>query len=260
MGSLTDKRVWLVGASSGIGEALAFELAKRGAKLAITARRTELLNSIKSRILEHSRAQVEIFPGDVLNLEQIKATAARVREVFGEIDILISNAGNHLVTKPLQFDSVEYKAIMDLNYGGLLHCIEAALPHMLVRKSGHVVGVASLAGYRGLPRAAAYGASKAAMINFMESLRFHLRPHGIPVTIVNPGFVKTPLTDKNDFPMPFLIEADRSARIICDGIECQKREITFPFPFNAILKLGRVLPYPIYSWIVERLWSRMPKD
>lgn len=260
MDQLTGRRIWLTGASSGIGEALALELTKRGARVALTARRTGVLDALRTRINERGLGQGEVFPGDVQDLDEMKRIATKVREIFGAIDILISNAGTHIETKPVDFDSREYRAIMDLNYGGLTHCIKAALPDMIAKKSGYIVGVASLTGYRGLPSAAAYGASKAAMINFLESLRFHLKDFGIPVTIVNPGFVKTPLTDKNKFEMPFLVDAETSARIICDGLERRRKEISFPFPFNALLKLGRILPYPIYNWIVERVWSRMPKD
>ena len=145
-------------------------------------------------------------------------------------------------------------SIMQLNFGGMLYCIEAVLPGMLERKKGWIAPIASLAGYRGLPRAAAYGASKSAMIHFLESIRFHLKSKGITISIVNPGFVKSPLTDKNDFYMPFLVSASRSAEIICNGIERGKREVAFPFPFNWILKVARMLPDPIYERIVDRLW------
>ena len=114
--------------------------------------------------------------------------------------------------------------------------------------------MASLAGYRGLPRAGAYGASKAAAIHFLESIRFHLKTKGITISIVNPGFVKTPLTDKNDFRMPFLIDSDKAAKIICNGIERGKREIAFPWPFKWVLKIARILPDPIYERIVDRCW------
>jgi short-subunit dehydrogenase len=125
---------------------------------------------------------------------------------------------------------------------------------MLLRGGGRLAPVASLAGYRGLPRAAAYGASKSALIHFLESIRFHLLPKGITISIVNPGFVKTPLTDKNDFFMPFLISSERAAKIICDGIERGKRTIAFPFPFSWIVGLGKFLPAPLYEKIVNQLW------
>ncbi len=251
--NLNGKCVWLTGASSGIGEALALELASRGAKLAITARRAEVLEQLVARIRAKG-GEAWSFPGDVLNLDQMKQVVAAIELNIAPIDLAIPNAGTHLFTVPESFDCAEYLFVMQLNYGGMLHCIEAVLPGMLARKRGYLAPVASLAGYRGLPRAAAYGASKSAMIHFLESIRFHLKSKGVTISIVNPGFVRTPLTDKNDFHMPFIVDADQAARIICQGIERGKREIAFPFPFNWILKLARILPDAIYERIVDRLW------
>lgn len=250
---LQNKVVWLTGASSGIGEALAYELARRGARVVITARRREVLDGMV-RTINESGGQAFAFAGDVQDLEQMKGIVAEVERTIGPIDLAIPNAGTHVFTVPENFNSAEYLSLMQLNFGGMLHCIEAVLPKMLERGAGHLAPVASLAGYRGLPRAAAYGASKAAMIHFLESIRFHLKTKGIVISIVNPGFVKTPLTDKNDFYMPFLIDSGKAARIICKGIERCKREVAFPWPFSWILKLGRMLPDPVYERIVDRLW------
>ncbi|MFN4895836.1 MAG: SDR family NAD(P)-dependent oxidoreductase [Pseudomonadota bacterium] len=245
--------VWLTGASSGIGEALAHELTKRGARVAITARRAEVLESLRKAITEKG-GTVACFPGDVRDLDDMKRIVASIEGELGPIDLAIPNAGTHIFTVPEEFNSREYIELMELNFGGMLHCIEAVLPGMLQRGGGRIAPVASLAGYRGLPRAAAYGASKSAMIHFLESIRFHLVNKGITISIVNPGFVKTPLTDKNDFRMPFLVDAPRAAKIICDGIERGKREVAFPFPFNWVLKIARVLPAPLYESIVNRCW------
>jgi short-subunit dehydrogenase len=245
--------VWLTGASSGIGEALALELAKRGAKVAMTARRGEVLESLKRTIVAGGGI-AECFPGDVRNLEEMRKIVAAIEQSLGAISLAIPNAGTHIFTVPEEFNSQEYLDLMELNFGGMLRCIEAVLPGMLQRGRGAIAPVASLAGYRGLPRAAAYGASKSAMIHFLESIRFHLVRKGITISIVNPGFVKTPLTDKNDFKMPFLVDAPRAARIICDGIERGKREIAFPFPFNWVLKVARMLPAPLYESLVNRCW------
>lgn len=245
--------MWLTGASSGIGEALAIELARRGARVAITARRADVLEGLIARVA-NTPGELRSFPGDVLDLEQMKGVVAAIESAMGPIDLAIPNAGTHLFTVPEQFNSKEYLSLMELNYGGMLHCIEAVLPSMLKRGRGYLAPVASLAGYRGLPRAAAYGASKAAMIHFLESIRFHLKSKGITISIVNPGFVKTPLTDKNDFRMPFLIDSPTAAVSICNGIERGKREIAFPFPFNWVLKLARMLPDPIYERIVDQCW------
>ncbi len=254
--SLANKIVWVTGASSGIGASLTAELCRRGARVAATSRNEEKLNALAKLLLERG-CVLRTYPGDVGDLQRMKEIASTIEVEMGALDILVANAGSHLFTRPLEFDSGEYQRLMDLNYGGVLHCIEAVLPAMLRRRSGRICGVASLAGYRALPRAAAYGASKAALIHFLESVRYHLEREGIEVTIVNPGFVKTPLTDKNDFPMPFLIDSDNAARLIANGLEQGRREINFPATFAFILRIARILPYRIYDWIVMRLWRRL---
>lgn len=248
-----SKTIWLTGASSGIGEALARRLARDGARLALTSRRGDELARVVSEITAVGGNAVA-FPCDVTQRDEVITVGGRIINHFGKLDIVIANAGTHRFTVPEQFDSKEYLDLMNLNYGGMLHTINAVLPDMIARRAGHVVGVASLAGTRGLPRAAAYGASKAAMHHFLESIRFHLVRHDVDVTIVNPGFVKTPLTDKNDFYMPFLVSAEQSADIIARGIARRAREVSFPFPFNWLVKSGKFLPAPLYEAIVNRLW------
>jgi short-subunit dehydrogenase len=255
MGKLTGKRVWLTGASTGIGRAVALELAACGAVCGLTARSKQTLQTLGKEI-ESLGGRAIVLPGDVTDANRMKAIVAELEAQLGGVDILIANAGTHVFTQPERFDAREYLALMDLNYGGMLRCIEAVLPAMLKRGSGRIVGVSSLAGFRGVPRAAAYGASKAAMINFLESIRFHLALSNVQVTIVNPGFVRTPLTDKNDFRMPFLIDADRAARIICSGIARGRDEIAFPIPFSWMIKALRILPYPLYRKIMVMAWKR----
>ena len=249
--AFAGKRVWLTGASQGIGRAVALELASQGATCALTSRDEEKLQALGAEVVQRG-GKVLLLSGDVTDLDRMNAIADEIEAKLGGIDILIANAGTHRFTKPEAFDSKEYLTLMDLNYGGMLRCIEAVLPAMLKRGSGHIVGVASLAGFRGVPRAGAYGASKAAAINFLESLRFHLVPKGIDVTVVNPGFVRTPLTDKNDFKMPFLTEPDRAAKIICSGIARRKNDVSFPIPFSWIVKTLRILPLWLYNAIMSR--------
>lgn len=255
MNRLADKCVWLTGASQGIGRALALELASRGARVALTSRNEANLNQVRDE-LKRVGSDCLLMPGDVTDAKRMHEIALEIERRFGRIDILIANAGTHIFTKPESFDANEYMQLMALNYGGMLNCIEAALPGMLRSGSGQVVGAASLAGYRGLPRAAAYGASKAAMINFLESLRFHTALSNVQVTIINPGFVKTPLTDKNDFHMPFLVAPERAARIMCDGIARRKDVVAFPIPFSWLIALMRVIPYALYKRIMARAWKR----
>ncbi len=251
--SLRDKVVWLTGASSGIGEAVARELATSACKLVLSARREQELQSLCDALEPIAKAQggdVLALPVDITDKQQISQTVDRITNDFGPVDVLIANAGTHIPTEVEAFDSEEYDKLMRVNFSGSIYCIESVLPSMIERKSGHVVGVSSLAAYRGLPKAAAYGASKAALSHFLESLRFDLIAHKVQVTIVNPGFVKTPLTDKNDFEMPFLIDASDAAKIIRRGIEKKKLEIHFPWKFSWLMKLFRILPYPLYHTII----------
>jgi short-subunit dehydrogenase len=254
--NLRGKSVWLTGAGSGIGAALAQELARRGAKLALTARTARALETVAQEVRARGGHAV-VFPGDVTNLDEMQRLVPKIEEALVGLDMLVANAGNYVESRPERFDSAEYLALMNVNYGGMLHCMQAVLPGMLARASGTIVGMASLAGYRGLPRGAAYGASKAAMIHFLESARFHLRAGKIKVVIVNPGFVKTRLTDKNDFHMPFLLNPERAACYICDGLESGRDKITFPAPFSWLLELGRIMPFGVYDFLVERQWRRM---
>jgi short-subunit dehydrogenase len=172
-----------------------------------------------------------------------------IRRRYG-IDLAILNAGTHLPEQHVAIDATDFETVMRTNYLSLVYGIEAVLPHMLQRGYGHIAGVASVAGYRGLPKAAAYCASKAAAIAALEALRFRLEPKGVSVTIVNPGFVRTPLTDKNDFAMPALIDADEAAALIVRGLAARKREIHFPARFSWFMKALRVLPFPVYHRLV----------
>lgn len=250
--TLKDQLIWLTGASSGIGESLARRLAREGAHLALSARRADALERLVAEITAATPgARCRAFPLDVTDRSRVAATAGEIAVAFRRpIDILVANAGTYHPFDPTRFDSSEYEADMKLNYSGILYCVEAVLPEMLLRRSGYLVGMSSLSGYRGLPRAASYGASKAAVINFFEGMRFDLLKHGVDVSIINPGFVKTPLTDKNDFPMPFLIDGDDAAEAIVSGMRRRKKEIHFPAAFSWIMKIMRILPFPLYHAMV----------
>lgn len=248
---LKDARVWLTGASSGIGEALVPVLAGRGARVAVSARRGDRLEQLAAG-WRRDGAEILVVPLDVTDRPAVLAAARRIEEAWGGIDLAILNAGTHTPSSGHGFDTSQFVDVTTLNYFGALYGIEAVLPGMLRRGHGHIAGVASVAGYRALPTAAAYGASKAALILALESLRFDLEPRGIRVTVVNPGFVKTPLTDRNRFSMPFIIPADRAAELIVRGLERDKKEIHFPAVFSWLLKFLRVLPYPVYERIIVR--------
>jgi short-subunit dehydrogenase len=248
---LNQARVWVTGASSGIGAALVPVLAARGARVAVSARRAEVLESLAAA-WRTGGADVLVVPADVTDRAAVLGACRRIDDVFGGIDLAIFNAGSHTPPSGAGFDSSQFVRVMTLNYFGVLYGIEAVLPGMLQRGRGHIAGVASLAGYRGVPTAAAYGASKAALIHALESIRFDLEPLGVGVTVVNPGFVRTPLTDRNRFHMPFLMEVDRAAAIIVDGLERERKEIHFPRVFSTMLKIARVLPFPVYERVMKR--------
>jgi len=245
---LKHKKVWLTGASSGIGEALALALAEEGAEIVLTARSKERLLKLKERLSGNTPA-ISIAPGDVSDVLRMKEIA----EKHGPFDVLLANAGNYIPSDTGgKFNSQEYLSLLSVNFGGLLYCMEGALPGMKKSGGGMICGVSSVVGYRGVPRAAAYGASKAAITYFLESARFDLEPLGIKVCVISPGFVKTPLTDKNTFTMPFRVSPEYAARKIIRGIKKEKLEIHFPWQFSWLSKFFRIIPFPLYHLIIKR--------
>jgi short-subunit dehydrogenase len=235
--------VWVTGASSGIGAALVRELAGRGCRVAASARRAEKLEELAAA----AGGDVLPVPADVTDRDAMLAAADTIRERFGAIDLAILNAAHWGQFSVESWDTDVIRRHFDTNVLGMVHGIEAVLADMRRRRSGAIAGMASLAGYRGLPRSEAYGATKAAEINMLESLRIDLRPLGISVHTVCPGFVRTDLTVKNTFPMPFMLEADDAARRIVGGLEKGKAEIAFPLPMLAMMKVARVVPVRLWA-------------
>jgi NAD(P)-dependent dehydrogenase (short-subunit alcohol dehydrogenase family) len=178
---------------------------------------------------------------------------AAVDRQLGPIGQAVLNAGTHLPVTAAAFSADPFRQLIETNLMGAVHGLAALVPRFVARRAGRIAVVASLAGYRGLPSAAAYGASKAALIALCEALRPDLERHGVVLQVINPGFVRTPLTDRNDFPMPFLIEADAAARRIVAGLRGDRFEIAFPRRFALLLKLLRCLPYPLYFAATRRL-------
>lgn len=238
---------WITGASGGIGAELAAELQRRGGRIAISARRLEALDAV-------SQGRMHVEPVDITDREAVHAAVDAVRAALGRIDVAILNAGSWKQVSVDRFDATAFRDTFDTNLMGTVHCIEALLPTMLADKRGVITGMASVAGYRGLPGSEAYGASKAALINLLESLRGSLGPRGIRVQTISPGFVKTDLTARNKFPMPFMINADKAARIIADGIEAEKTEIVFPLPMMLMMKTARLIPNALWP----KLFARTP--
>ena len=242
---LNGKVAWVIGASSGIGAAVARELASRGATVAISARRGEQLQEVAG-------GDMLVVPLDITDAASVAAAAARVREELGPIDLAVLSAGYWKQMDPAAWDTEVFDQHIRVNLAGMSNSIAAVLPDMLRRRRGVIAGIASVAGYRGLAGAEAYGATKAAQINLLESLRVHIARTGVHVTTICPGFVRTDLTAGNPFPMPFIIDADAAARSICDGLERDRTEIVFPARMALLMKAARLVP--VRAWTA--LWAR----
>jgi short-subunit dehydrogenase len=245
-------RVWITGASSGIGAALARRLARDGCEVVASARSTGKL----AALARDAGRSIVPWPLDITDHGAVQAVVARIEVERGPIDVAVPNAGTHQPVEAGEFTAAGLRALIELNVMGTAACLEAVMPRMIARGRGRIAVVASVAGYRGLPTGAYYGASKAALINLTESLRFDLDRAGVTIQLIDPGFVRTPLTDRNDFPMPFLIDADLAADRIARGLRSSRFEIAFPRRFVAILKLLRLLPYRLYFPLGNRATRR----
>ena len=242
---LTGKVAWVTGGSSGIGAAVAGELARRGATVAISARRQDRLQQV-------SGGDMLVAPADVTGAASVMAAAARVRQELGPIDLAVLSAGYWKQMNPADWDTAVFDQHIRVNLTGMSNSIAAVLPGMLRQQHGVIAGIASVAGFRGLAGAEAYGATKAAQINLLESLRVHVARTGVHVTTICPGFVRTDLTAGNPFPMPFIIKAGQAARSICDGLERDRTEIIFPARMAVAMKAARLIP--ARAWTA--LWAR----
>lgn len=245
--------VWCTGAGKGIGRAVCLEYARRG-RLVVASARTEADLAALAEEAEPLPGQVVPLVLDVTDEVAVMAAVDRIEAEHGQISLAILNAGTHTSVNLAGFRPDVFRRLMEVNVFGVVNGLAALLPRLIVRQSGHVAVVASVAGYCGLPSAAAYGASKAALINMAEALEPEMAAAKIRLTLINPGFVKTPLTDKNTFRMPFLITAEEAANCIADRLDCGRGfEITFPRRFTWQLKLLRLLPYPLFFALTRRL-------
>ena len=247
--------VWITGASSGIGRALALNLARRGDIVAVSARSEEALRDLANEASD-LRGFIHPYPLDITDAENCTRTVDQISGKFGKIALAILNAGTHHPVEAEDFAAGDLARLIGINLLGAGNCLDPLLKRMIEARAGHIAIVASVAGYRGLPTSIYYGASKAAQINLAEALKFDLDRFGIKLQLINPGFVKTPLTDKNDFPMPFLMEVDEAAERMANGLESSAFEITFPRRFAFLLKLFRLLPYSLYFPIVSRMTGK----
>ena len=253
------KRVtFLTGASSGLGRGLAPRIAEEGHAIALVARRSELLDDLAKEI-EAKGGQALPISCDVRDKEAVQAAVAQTVDAFGPITRLVANAGIGNPTPAQNFKSSDFELVMDVNLRGAVYCIEAVLPSMMEQNHGHIVGISSLAGYRGMPGAAAYCASKAALTTTLESLRCDLNGTGVDVTVVCPGFVKSPMTNSNKFPMPFLMETDAGVAQIHKAIVHRKLHHAFPIPLATAVRAIRVLPAGLYTKMVTSTGHKQEK-
>ncbi len=247
-----DKVVFLTGASSGIGEALALAMAKRGATLGLLARREELLKELADKC-ERNGGNARYFAVDVTDAESVAEAANFLRDEFGKIDVLIANAGiggNNSETRSLNPQAVAQ--VININLLGAVNAVSAVLPVMLDNKSGQLVAISSLAGFRGLPKSAAYSASKAGMTAFFESVRLDVQKRGVAVTIIQPGFIKTPLTSGRNNKMPFLMELEDAVPLFLRAIEKRKKFAAFPWQLATFVRMGKIFP----AWLYDRVAGR----
>jgi short-subunit dehydrogenase len=241
-----SRRVWIIGASYGIGAALAERLADDGQEVWASARSADKIEALAA-----SRpGRIRPLPLDVTDRPAVAEALQAIEAAGGPPDVVVLNAGTHQPVDARDFRADDLRKVLELNVMGVANGIEAVLPGMLERNAGRLAIVASVAGYAGLPTSAYYGCSKGGLINMVESLAFDLRKTGVKLQLINPGFVKTPLTDKNAFKMPFLVPAEEAARAIARGLESDRFEIAFPTPFVLILKVLRLLPYRLYFPLV----------
>ena len=249
--SKNQKKLWITGASSGIGKAVAEKFAKEGWQVAVSARRKEILDDMAKNY------NISSYPLDVVNKENCKNIFQEIISEFGEIHLCIFCSGTYDPKKEKEINVEQSKFVMDVNYFGVLNCIKTVEKHFKDKKNGHISIVSSIAGYIGLPNSSGYGPSKAALNNFAESIFFDFKKYNVRISVISPGFIKTPLTDKNDFPMPFLRSVEFAAEKIYAGLtESNSFEIHFPKQLTLILKFLRILPYRIYLFLIYKLYKR----
>tara|TARA_Y100001936_G_scaffold198820_1_gene199973 strand:- start:7878 stop:8630 length:753 start_codon:yes stop_codon:yes gene_type:complete len=243
---------WVTGAGTGIGRAVSLELARRGWIVAASSRTESRLGSLAE---EAAKLGGSVIPMalDVTLRDSVDVLVHHIENEIGPIDLAVLNAGTYVQFGASEFSVEAFQDQFDLNVMGTVNCANPVLKFMRDRESGHIAVVSSLTAYRGIPFASAYGATKAALTNMCEALKPELEQFGVDISVIHPGFVKTPLTDQNEFPMPFLMEANDAARRIVDGLERRKFEVTFPRRFAFLLKLARCLPYSLYFAITRRL-------
>jgi short-subunit dehydrogenase len=245
------RHVWITGGSSGIGRELALALARQGINVSVSARTPDQLAE-----LADTHDLIHAYPVDVTDRAGVAAALIQIELQHGPVDLAILNAGTWSPSAPGGLRVEEFIRSMETNYAGVTNALVPLEAAMRTRGKGHIAVVASVAGYRGLPRGAFYGPTKAALINLCESLRPEFTTAGIKLQIICPGFVRTPMTDVNTFPMPFLMETDDAVARILAGLSSNRFEIAFPWQLVMILKLAQILPYPAFFWFIRNVIAR----
>jgi NAD(P)-dependent dehydrogenase (short-subunit alcohol dehydrogenase family) len=245
-------RVWLIGASSGIGEATASALHARGAQVLLSARNADALDSFVAAHPPSQGSAAQTWPLDATDATAVRRTAARIL-AQGPIDLMLYCAGHYREMRATDMDLADLRRHVDINYLGALNVMDAVAPAMVARGRGHISLISSVAGFRGLPKSLAYGPTKAALTNLAETLYLDLRPQGLGVSVVHPGFVRTPLTARNGFEMPALITPPEAAQAMLDGWRRGAFDIHYPKRFTRWMKLLRLLPYRLYFPVVRRV-------
>lgn len=249
--NFSGKNVLITGASSGIGYELAKQFSAENCNLALLARRKNIIDDLAAN-LESPDKKVITFKCDVRNKKEVGETFNQVKNIFKNIDVAILNSGVSYRIDIDNFDLTKIEETINTNLFGLIYCIDNLLPDLKKNNNGMIVGISSLAGVRGFPRSAAYCASKSAVTKFLESLRIELRKYKIKVITVKPGFIKTAMTEKNEFKMPFLMNLRGAAKTIIDGIKKEKKIIEFPLPTVLGAKFLGILPASVFDFLLSK--------
>jgi short-subunit dehydrogenase len=245
--SKNQKKIWITGASSGIGKALAEKFASEGWRVAVSARRKTILDEMAKN------ENISSYPLDVTDQDQTSNVFAKIINDFTNLDLCVFSSGTYDPKLEQEINIKQNKFVMETNFFGVLYCIKTVEKYFKDKKNGHISIVSSIAAYRGLPNSSGYGPSKAALTNLAESLYFDFKKYNVRISLVSPGFIKTPLTDKNEFPMPFIKSPEYAAEKMFNGLtKSNSFEIHFPKALTLLLKFLRILPYRIYLFLIDR--------
>ena len=246
-----QKKIWITGASSGIGKALAEKFASEGWKVAVSARRENILDEMANN------ENIFSYPLDVTNQDQINNVFAKIINDFGNIDLCVFSSGTYDPKLEQEINIKQNKFVMETNFFGVLYCIKSVEKYFKNKQEGHISIVSSVAAYRGLPNSSGYGPSKAALTNLTESLYFDFKKYNVRISLISPGFIKTPLTDKNEFPMPFIKSPEFAAEKMFYGLtKSNAFETHFPKELTLSLKFLRILPYRVYLFLINKFVKR----